>query len=357
MGAVISLPAYPGATSYSVQYSDPLVGNPNKPYPFAWTTLATGIVSPSNIPDVTGNPMLRLYRAQPTILVGATPVTLQWYDPFTAKQEGNLNYLQPLFDPQITGMLNDFRSYIGDYGTPTAASTNINIDSGAGIGLLLPDGVRTTFSLAEIPDSHPPVVKEYSVTVTKNAIDLLLNTDFTMDYQRGMITFVTAPLASDSIDIRFDEVSYTNLWLNSAISGGINSLASFRINGYGIASDNNVKTVVGIIQNDGLKNIIFALALKILNRALIRVKSEQARAYKVDTYSIDTVPGRILDGMSKQSADDFSEIKVMANQYIKTATQPMVRDAYASFFDPSGLLPSFNIIVNAYYASGYGFWT
>lgn len=359
MGAIFSLPSYPGAISYSVQYSDPTNGNPYKPNPFTWVPLSTGtaVTSPSNIPDAGGDPTLRLYRAQPTILIGATPVALQWYEPFTLKQAGTNNFVQPLYDPQITNMLGSFRDFIGDYGARTTCSTNINIDSGAGVGLLMPDGARTTFGLAEIPDATPPIVQEYSVTVTQNNVDLLLNTDFTINYDRGEITFAVAPLSTAKIDIAFTEVKYTNRMLNSALQVAVSTLASFHINGYLVLNDNNVRILSSVIPEDGLKPIIYAIALKILNRAMIREKSDKARAYKVDSYSIDTVPGRVLDGMSKQSDVDFQEIRTMCNQYIKTATKPMVRDAYAAFFDASGLLPSFNVIVNAYYAAGYGFWT
>ena len=355
MPALFSVPAYPKAVSYNLQYSDPLSGNPNAVNRFGpWSNLVSAATSPSNIFDPGGSDNLRVYRAQPTIFVNGNTFTLPYSETFMVEQRMPGFYKTNLFDAQISNLLGPFRDFIGDYGTSEMSSTDINLDTGSGVGLIQPDGVTTTYSFAVIPDAEPPTILEYSVEVVKNNLSLLLNTDYVVSYEKGTIQFATAPQPTDTLTMTYKECKYTNRMLCSALQVAIDQLAEYNINGYGISDDNNVKIVNGVIGNNGLRPIIFALGQKILNRATIRIKSEQARAYKTDNFSIDTAPGRLIDGMSSQSIADFAEIRTMANQYIKTATSPMVRDAYDSFFDPSGLLPGFSVLVAGYYGVGYG---
>jgi hypothetical protein len=358
MGNLFSLPAYPSAVSYSVQYSDPTVGNPNRQNKLGpWTTLTgSPFASPSNIYDAAGT-FLRLYRAAPTIAIPVVGnVTLAYYDPFDISQPSPQYYKQRLYDAQITGMILDFRHYIGDYGQSASASTNVNIDTGAGIGLLTPDGVTTQFSVADIPDTTPPIILDYSVQVIKNNLDLIYNTDYAVSAGRGQILFATAPLTTDAVTISYTEVRYSNSQLASALATAIDMLASFNINGFGTANDNNVQIVNGSLNNNGLRSLVMAIALKVLNRAMTREKADLARAYKTQDFSIDTAPGRVIDGLSTLSSADFTEIRSMANAYIKTATIPTVRDTYAAFFDSSGTLPVYNLLVGRFYGMGYQAW-
>jgi len=349
---MFSLPSFPNATSYSVNYSDPLPVDPNKPNKFGpWTPL-TSVTNPSGIYDATGSG-LRLYQASPTVFVNSQAYTLPFFDCFSVAQPAPSFYSYNLFDAQITNLIGPFRDFIGDYGDFETSSTNINVDTGSGVGLLQPDGLTAVYSLGAIPDAEPPILLEYSVQVVKNGLTLQLNLDYTVEYDKGELTFAVAPLATDVVNISYRQVKYTNRMLNSAIQVSIDMLSQFNINGYGIADDLNVKTVVGLIGNNGLRPIIFAIGQKVLNRATIRIKSEEARAYKTDNFSIDTAPGRLIDGMSTQSVADFAEIKSMATAYIKTATKPMVRDAYDSFFDFSGIMPQLNWIIASFYAAGW----
>lgn len=357
MPQLFSIPAYPGAVSYSIQYSDPLVGNPGRANKLGpWNNLTgTPFASPSGIYDA-GGTNLRVYRVAPTITIPVVGnVTLSYYDPFGISQPAPGYYTTHLYDAQITGMLPDFRNYIGDYGEHASASTNINIDTGAGTGLLVPDGATTQFSVADIPDTTPPIILDYSVQIIKNNSDLIYNTDYVVNATRGQVLFAVAPLAVDTLTINYTEVRYSNSHLCSALVTAVDMLANFNINGFGTKNDNNVQLISGALTNNGLRQLIMAMALKILNRAMTRQKADQARAYKTQDFSIDTAPGRVIDGLSTLNENDFTEIRAMANAYIRTATIPTVRDTYAAFFDSSGTVPTFNILLNSYYGGGWGY--
>lgn len=353
-----SLPQYPTAVSYAVQYSDPTsanMGRANKLGP--WNTLSgSPFPSQTGIYDAAGT-NLRVYRAAPTIPIpGNGNVQLGFYDPFAVTQPSPGYYSTHLYDAQITGMLSDFRAYIGDYGQHASSSTNVNIDTGAGIGLLVPDGVTTQFSVADIPDTTPPIMQDYVTQIIKNNVDLIYNTDFVVNASRGQVLFAAAPLTTDSVTINYTEVRYSNSQLCSALATAVDMLASFNINGFGILNDLNVQNVAGTLSNNGLRSLVMAIALKVLNKAMTRQKADQARAYKTQDFSIDTAPGRVIDGLASMSTSDYSEIKSMANNYIKTATIPTVRDTYAAFFDASGVLPIYNLLVGGFYGIGYGMW-
>lgn len=360
MAAVFSIPPYPGATSYNIQYSDPTVGDPNAPNPFgSWTDLA-GITplaagSESNIIDPTGDPNLRLYRVQPVVKINNTSVPLQWYDPVSVAQSdigGFFVYNRRLYDPLLTYMLLEFRDFIGDYGVDQTAATSDALDTGAGVGLLQFDGQQKLFYLADIPDATNAIVLQGSINVVKNDVTLIRNTDYVINYEAGSILFAVAPAVDDTCYIQFREAKYSNRMLLAALDNAISSLSHFAIGGYGLKDDNNVRLMLANIPNDGLAQIIYSLAFVILNRAMIRIKSEDARAYKQADFSMDTAPGRIVDAMSKVATDDLNELRFKANNYIRTATSPIVRTLSDGFFDTSNLLPIWPFLMGA----GWGWY-
>lgn len=354
MSVLFSLPAYPGATSYSLQYADPTSGNPNEPSLLGpWTDVGTGSITvPSDIIDSTGDQNLRVYRAAPTISVNGTSYTFPYYEPFSVAMSEPGVYTRTLFDPQITQMLPMFRKFIGDEGVQQVSSTVINLDSGAGSGLLQPDGSTTIFNLADVPDAIPAIVLEASVKVVQNGKTLANNTDYYVIYDAGQVIFATAPLSTDSITITFTEVRYTNRVLNAALTNALERLAPLGINGYGVTYDNNVCLSASAIGDTGLRFIIFLAAQKILNQAVIWAKAAAARAYKTGDFSMDTAPTRILDGMSKQAASDFTELKDAVDKYIRTATSSFSYGEFDSFLQISGLLPSWQML----WIAGFPFW-
>lgn len=353
--ALFSIPTYPGAASYTLQYSDPLVADPNGPNPLGpWANLGTGsITSPSNIIDAAGDQNLRLYRAAPIVTINATNVTFPFYDPFSVSMSDPGVFSSQLYDPQITGMLPMFRRFIGDDGVDQVSSTVINLDSGAGSGLLQPDGTTTIFNLADVPDAIPAIVLEGSVSVVKNGKTLLRNTDYYVKYEAGQVIFATAPIATDAITITYKEVRYTNRVLNSALSNAVERLAGLGINGYGITYDNNVILATSSIGDTGLRYIVFLAAQKILNQAVIWAKAQAARAYKTGDFSMDTAPGRILDGMSNQAKIDFSELKDAVDKFVRTSTHGVSYGEYDSYFSLGGLLPSWSAL---FLLAPYSYW-
>lgn len=354
MASLFSLPAYPGATGYSLQYADPNPSNPNEPSPLGpWNNLGTGtITTPSNIIDAAGDQNLRLYRAAPTILVNGTSYTFPYYEPFSVSMSDPGVYKNSLFDPQITQMLPMFRKFVGDDGVQQVSSTVINLDSGAGSGLLQPDGSTTIFNLADVPDAVPAIVLEGSVKVVQNGKTLALNTDYYVRYDAGQVIFATAPLAADTITINFTEVRYTNRVLNAALTNAIERLAGLGINGYGITYDNNVCLSTSPIADNGLRFIVFLAAQKVLNQAIIWAKAAASRAYKTGDFQMDTAPSRILDGMSNQAQVDFTELKDATDKYIRVSTSSFSFGEYDSFLAITGLFPSWQ----AMWIAGFPFW-
>lgn len=354
MASLFSLPVYPGATSYSIQYSDPASGNPNEPSPLGpWTNLGTGtITTPSDILDTAGDQNLRLYRAAPTISVNGSSYTFPYYEPFSVAMSDPGVYKNSLFDPQITQMLPMFRKFVGDDGVQQVSSTAINLDSGAGSGLLQPDGSTTIFNLADVPDAVPAIVLEGSVKVVQNGKTKLLNTDYYVRYDAGQVIFATAPLAADTITINFTEVRYTNRVLNAALTNAIERLAGLGINGYGITYDNNVCLTTSAISDTGLRFIIFLAAQKVLNQAIIWAKAAASRAYKTGDFQMDTAPSRILDGMSNQAQVDFTELKDATDKYVRTATFSFSHGEFDDFLQITGLWPSWQML----WIAGFPFW-
>ncbi len=351
---LFSLPAYPGAVSYSLTYSDPLTGNPNQPNPLGpWSNVGSGsVTTPSNILDSSGTQNLRLYRAAPTIVVNGTDYTFPFYEPFSVAMSDPGVYKTALYDPQITSLLPQFRKFVGDDGIQQVSSTLINLDSGAGSGLLQPDGSTTSFFLADVPDAIPAIVLEGSVSVVKNGLTLSLNTDYYVIYDAGQVVFATAPLSSDTISIAFTEVRYTNRVLNAAMTNAVDRLAALGVNGYGISYDNNVCLSSSSLTTPGLRYIVFLTAQKILDQAIIWAKAAASRAYKTGDFSMDTAPTRILDGMSKQSSSDFIELKDAVDSFIRVNTNSMSYGEYDSFLSLGGMLPSWS----AMWIAGFPFW-
>lgn len=339
--ALFSIPAYPGATSYSIQRSDPAGGDPYAPNPFGtWTTVGT-YTDPTNIIDGSGDQNLALYRAAPTISVNSQSVVLPYYDAFSVGMSEPGVYQAKLYDPRITTMLPAFRDFIADTGEQYEASTNVDLDDGAGTALLEPDGARTSFSLAATPDAKAPVVLEASVVVVKNGATLQRNVDYVVRYEDGVVVFATAPAVNDVLSISYRSVRYTNRSLNAALANALERLMSLGISGYGVTYDNNVTVAVAPVGDDGLRTLVFMAAQKILNAAMTWYKAVSARSYKTDGFSIDTTPARLLDGMSNQSKIDLSEIRDMANRYIRSATMPLVYGDYDSYLNPAGSVPGF----------------
>jgi hypothetical protein len=345
MAAFLSIPQYPNAVGYDVQYSDPLSGDPNAPNPFGpWESLVTNTTQTSSIGDPGGDPTTRLYRVRPYLTMNGSAVPFQWYSPFSAES--------PLYDSQITTLVAGFRTSIDDEGTVCVASTEPGLDDG-GTVLLAPDGVTTTFSLTDEPDTTAPIILENDEQVIKNGKRLLRSTDYTMDYERGRIIFATAPEQTDSIEVTYRQVRYTNRKLSRALGIAIDSLSGYQLSGYGTSLDNNLTVVNGSIGNDGLRPILYHIGLKILNRAAIRKKSDEARAYKSGSFSYDSAPGRIVDGMGAQDALDDASIQAQVSKYITTVTVPLVRTEMLSWFDYSGNFPVLTGISLGLYYAGY----
>lgn len=80
------------------------------------------------------------------------------------------------------------------------------------------DGTTTQFTLGNIP------VEEYSETVKLNGVAQTRDTDYTINYETGTITFTTAPGNGVSItadyqyrnEITVDSATGANSWLNFA---------------------------------------------------------------------------------------------------------------------------------------------
>jgi hypothetical protein len=299
----------------------------------------------SGIADIGGDPYTRLYRLRPHVTMNGTDIPLEWYGPFSKDTT--------LYDSQITVLVPGFRDAIDDNGEVCTASTSGGLDSGAGVVLLAPNGTQTVFTLTEEPDTVPPVILENDERVVKNGLTLRRSTDYVMNYEKGSIIFAVAPEQTDELDITYTVVRYTNRRLSRALAISIDSLAGYRLNGYSTAYDNNLIAVNGTIGLGGLPAILYVMGLKILNRAAIRKKSDEARAYKSGSFSYDSAPGRIVDGMGAQDALDDAQIQSRVNKYIQTATAPLYRTEMLSWFDFSGNMPILTGIAQGLFMAGY----
>jgi hypothetical protein len=344
--SLFSIPTYPGATSYAVQYSDPISGDPNAANPLGpWNDVpGSPFTSPSNIVDSGGSQNLRLYRVAPTITVNGSPYTLPYYQPFSVAMVEPGQYEVNLYDPQITTMLPAFRAYIGDNGIAQTSSTEINLDSGAGTGLLQPDGSTTVFNLSDIPDASPAIVLENSVTVVLNGATKVLGTDYWVRWDCGQIVFATAPAADAAIAISYTEVQYTNRMLNAALANAVDRVGTVGISGYGLSYDNNVCLLNAPLGNTGLRSIIFMLAAKILNGAKIWLKAQQAREYKSGDFSMNTMPARFLEGMGGQFKLDTEDVKSAVYKYNRANTHSVSYAEFDSFLNTNGLLPAWSAV-------------
>lgn len=363
MASLFSLPLFPNATQYIVNYSDPISGNPNSPNPLGpWTAINGGatITNPSDIIDTTGNQNLRLYQAAPVVSINGTSYTYPFYPSFNIAMSEPGVFQSRLYDAAITAMLTAFRDFINDRGIPQSSSTVINMDSGAGSGLLQPDGTTTSFFLADIPDATPAIVLENSVSVVVNGTTNVLGTDYWVQWDAGQVNFATAPAANAVITITYREVNYTNGVLNAALAMAIERLGSMGISGYGTHYDNNVVRLTSgqtpfynqppqtlpqnYIGDQGLRYIVLYVASKILNNAEIWLRAKNAREYKSGDFSYSTVPQRVLEGMSQQTNLDYGEIKDAAYRYIRTNTKAVSFGDYDSFLSINGLLPSWSAL-------------
>lgn len=101
-------------------------------------------------------------------------------------------------------------------GAASLIKSKLNQVTGENVGT--GDGITTTFTLANTP------VEEYSETVYIDSVTQTRDTDYTINYETGQITFTAAPASGSAItadyqyrvEVMIDSITSAGGWLNFA---------------------------------------------------------------------------------------------------------------------------------------------
>jgi len=363
VATLFSIPAYiPDPSSvesvvgYQVQSSAATVGQ--AVFTGVWSDISgSPFTSNLNIIDPSGSALSNatMYRCRPIrqVTVSGSPVTLDtpWSRTFTA--------LTPLFDYTFTRlMLPYFRSVIlKDEGIAQSNGTNVNENTGAGNGLLVPDGTTTKFQLQFVYNDDPIKLLDRFINVVRipnnsSQVQMNLDEDYTVDVRTGTITFKTAPLATDYLRIDFRKVDFVNDDLLLALGGGVDSLSHFGLGSMFTYNLNNL-TMIGQPFDKDLMDIICMVAMLNMREGLTEQALRSTYAWRDGGVNVDPYPSRAMEFLVEKLQVSKEMVQDRVNGYLKTTVNFITRGDFDLTFDLSQMTP-FAVGMFDRFAPNYG---
>lgn len=333
----------------------------NKPNYFGpWTAVSAyqNYTQNTDIVDVSAD-YYDLYRVQPIVLVntpsGPQTVTMAMSRPFFSWQQ--------LFDVQISALLDTFRrNHINDVPVPRTDSTNPQEGSGAAVLPFTTDSTTTRFFLSFLPTDDPIKVVPESVqvalgTTKANAAALSAYTDFFPSEAGGYIDFAEAPPTADYLNVQYEAVRFSNDDLRSALLNAVSHLSLYGINGFQVDVSNNLCYLDLPIPNRDLAEIVCMIAYKNLMNAQIQKAFESAEAWKDGKFEYTADPSRSIQAATMHVGTLEENLRHRCNGYIINTRNYISRGEFESYFDMTGVLPVYSLIVaGTNLAGAMGYW-
>lgn len=344
---------------YNLSKSPAIAGAPQFFGP--WTPVATyqRYTTNRDIVDVTGT-YYDLYRVQP--IVNATlpdgtsvEVFLDFSRPFYS--------WQPLYDMQISQLLDTFRqNWTADVSIPVTESTSATETSGGNIMPFVSDPETSRFYLSFLPNDDPIKLIAESCRVTTGATKgtaapLVPYIDFFPSEDGGFIDFATIPPASAYVRVEYAKVGKTNDQLRNALLNAVSSLSLYGINGYEVKTSNNLYYLENALPNRDIGDLLCELAFRNLLNSEFLSSLAASEAWKDGRVEWAADPGRALQAAAGRVTDLEEDIRLRSNRYIVNTREYISRGEFDSYFDVSGVLPIYTLIVAGANTSGaIGWW-
>ena len=326
-----------------------------------WTPVAAyqGYTSNFDIVDVSGGPN-DLYRVQPIVAYTlpdgtAGTGTLNMSRPFFS--------WTPLYDAMVSQFIDTFRnSWLSDSGIKETESTIVTENSGASLMPFVSDPDTTRYFLSFLPNDDPVKIVGDSVKVwhgaTKAAAQILTPySDYAPSEDGGFIDFAESPAANDYVRVEYTKVRYTNDQIRSMILNAVSSLSLYGINSFQVNQSNNLYYLGSPIPNRDLGDIMCQIAYRNRLNAAFQDSLEGSESWKDGKVEWMSDPGRALQAAAARATDIEAEIRRRCNIYIYNTRNYISRGEFESFFDVSGVLPVYTLIVaGANIGGAIGWW-
>jgi len=270
---------------------------------------------------------------------------------------------QPLYDVQISMLLDNFRkSYIKDVPVPQTDSTIVTESSGSGVLPFMTDSATTRFFLSFLPGDDPvkiipDTVRVWKGTSKSTATPLVPYQDFAPSEYGGYIDFATAPPTTDYLRVEYETVRVPNDDIRGLLLNGIADLSAHGINGYQIDTSNNLLYLESPLPNRDLYNIVCNISYKnYLNEEVVKSFSS-AEAWKDGKFEYTADPSRSIRAATTHIAALNEQLRHDCNGYILASRNYIGYGEFESFFDMTGVLPVYALIVaGTNLAGAMGYW-
>lgn len=333
----------------------------NKPNLFGpWTAVTAyqNYTQNTDIVDVSAD-YYDLYRVAPIVLVNVngTPTTV------TMAQSRPFFSWQPLYDVQISAMLDNFRrNYIKDVPVPRTDSTLPQESSGSAVLPFITDAETSRFWLSFLPSDDPIKIVPESAQVflgaTKTAATAMLAySDFYPSEDGGYIDFASIPSNNEYLRVEYQAVRYSNDDIRSALLNAVSGLSLYGINGFQVDTSNNLKYLDSPLPNADLVEIVCQIAYKNLLNADISRAFEAAEAWDDGKFKYTADPSRSIQAATMHVSNLEENLRHRSNGYIINTRNYISRGEFESYFDMTGVLPIYGLIVaGTNLAGAMGYW-
>jgi hypothetical protein len=263
----------------------------------------------------------------------------------------------------ISNLLDTMRNnWISDPGIPQTESTSPTETSGGNVMPFITDPSSARFYLSFLPNDNPvkligSSVQVYLGTDRASATPLVPYQDFYASEDGGYIDFAAIPPTNDYCRVEYTKVRITNDQLRSVLVNAVSALSLYGINGYEVRVSNNLFYLVNPLANRDLGDIVCEIGFRNLLNSQFLAQLEGAESWKDGNVEWSADPGRALQAAAGRATDLEADIKKRANNYILNTRNYIARGEFDSFFDVSGTLPVYTLIVaGANFAGAMGFW-
>lgn len=327
-----------------------------------WTAVPgyTGYTSNLDIVDIAGTPF-DLYRVQPIVSVipnggSAQQVTLPFSRAFRATQ--------PLYDMQISSLLDTFRrNYLQDTPIYHRDSTLPQEATGGAVMPFITDSTTDTFYLSFLQNDDPVKVVPEN-TIVWNATDkahatapLVQYSDYYSSEADGYIRFKNIPSTNSYMSVEYYTVRHTNDECRNSLINAVSQLSLYGINSYSVQQSNNLYYLGSALPDRDIGEIVCLIAYKTLANASIATQAEHSEAWKDGKVEWTADPARALQAETMHVANLSEELRHRCNTYIVNTRNYLRMGEFDSFFDVSGVLPIYSLMVaGANLGAAMGWW-
>lgn len=360
MANLFSHPAYYPSGNYTVTGYNLVVSRAsgNSPNPYGPWTAVTGYSNYTSNLDIldTSGTKWDMYRVAPIITMNATgaSVTLDFSRPFYA--------WTPLYDSQISSLLDNFRrNYLNDPGIEKRDSTVPQESTGSGVMPFITDSSTSRFYLSFLPNDNPIKIDGENLIVMSgsdisHATALTPYTDYYPSEAAGYIDFASIPTTNNYLRVDYKAYRYTNDECRNMLTNAVSVLSLYGINGYEVRNSNNLFYLTTPLPNRDMAEILCEIAYRNLLNSQVESQLETAESWKDGKVEFTSDPSRSLQAATMHVANLEESIRNRANSYIYNTRTYISRGEFSSFFDVTGILPLYTLIVAGANTGVYAGW-